>query len=1221
MADKKVFTLVIDGVKQSTTDVISLVDALNKIENINKKVTIETDRVSKSTSESTKVSKEKTKVLTDEEKVQKRLDDLQIKINHSKTESAKREVQLREELRQNNLTLRQTVRTNESAEGSIEKHRSELARLRNEYVKLSREVRESDIGKNMLGDIQKLTKDTQDLNKSIGVTSDRVGSYEDAITSALGINGDFAKSIVGLSKSNTGSNGLSAFFTNIGASAQAFGKTLLGLLSNPVFLAIAGIAGAGLVFKFWFDYNKGLVEATRLTKQFTDLSGNDLKAFRNEIQGIADTFGKDYKETLEGTNAVAKQFGISQQEALKLVKDGFIAGADANGEYLQTLKEYPAYFKEAGISASEFIAITAETANQGIFSDKGIDAIKEANIRLREMTKSTADALDGIGISSKQVQKDLQNGTTTTFEVMQKVSEKLNEYPEQSKQVGTAIADIFGGAGEDAGLQYLKTLKDIDTNLDNVKDKAGELGQIQERQMNANIELQNAVSALFDQTGGTFETMIGNAKVFATESLTSVIKGLISVANWFIYLYNNVERVRFFVNASIATFKTFFEIISIGLKSAIDGFKSLGNIITALATGDAKLLAKTLTDIPKTITDNISDSIAKISSIASDAIDEINNGKIDPIEIPVNVITDSEETNKNSGKGGKTALTDAQKKAIEAEKKALIELTKFRLETEINNQKEIYSNTNKAYDERLIALNKYQNLQRAYIEKDQELQILALRKQYSTEEEFQKNASNQIALIKEKANQKIIDLDKELADSSLQIMRDYESKELEILNINIQNRLAIVKQGSEEELTLILQQLELQRQAEIDEAEKTGADKKAINDKYFELEKRERQYQADYLNKQTQTEYQNQILQAQLINKNTLSLQIKAKQYEISTLARLDSESDTDYLNRKLTLQNQLKQLEDDLLKYQMNKISEYVQNISNALSSVFDAIGSVMQMELDDANEKLDAISEKYDEVVEKREESDNRLQELEEKAKDARGGRSLILQEQINAEMAANQQLASQEKQLAKDKEKQEKEIAKKEKQQKRVQLLQNMAQVIASTSEGIMKAYAASPLTFGLPWSAVIGAAGVLQAGVITSQLSKLEDGGLLKGKRHSQGGMRVEGTNIEVEGGEYVINRESTDKNIGLIKYINSQRRSLGPNDLNSFFSKNSQGFEPPFKRIFEAGGQLPSIENTISIDNDSLVDAIHSIKIEPKVAVTDINNAQDESVKVDSWSGM
>ena len=71
---------------------------------------------------------------------------------------------------------------------------------------------------------------------------------------------------------------------------------------------------------------------------------------------------------------------------------------------------------------------------------------------MREMTTATAAALDGIGISSVQVQKDLQSGAKTTFEVVQDVSARLSELPDSSAKVGAAIADIFGGPGEDAGL-------------------------------------------------------------------------------------------------------------------------------------------------------------------------------------------------------------------------------------------------------------------------------------------------------------------------------------------------------------------------------------------------------------------------------------------------------------------------------------------------------------------------------------------------------------------------------------------------------------------------------------------------------------------------------------------------------------------------------------------------------------------------------------------------
>lgn len=133
--------------------------------------------------------------------------------------------------------------------------------------------------------------------------------------------------------------------------------------------------------------------------------------------------------------------------------------------------------------------------------------------------------------------------------------------------------------------------------------------------------------------------------------------------------------------------------------------------------------------------------------------------------------------------------------------------------------------------------------------------------------------------------------------------------------------------------------------------------------------------------------------------------------------------------------------------------------------------------------------------------------------------------------------------------------------------------------------------------------------------------MEDGGLLRGKRHTQGGMRIEGTNIEVEGGEYVVNRVSTDKNIGLIRYINSQRRELTPADVSAFFSKSSQGFEPPFSRAFEAGGQLPAIDNLSTVDNEYIVEAIRSIRIEPRVSVTDINRVRDEMVSVDGWVGL
>ena len=90
------------------------------------------------------------------------------------------------------------------------------------------------------------------------------------------------------------------------------------------------------------------------------------------------------------------------------------------------------------------------------------------------MTASTRDALAGIGIDADQMQADLNSGNITIFQAMQQVSTKLKEFPETSAVVGTAIADIFGGAGEDAGIQYIKNLDEITLSMDDVVDKTTE---------------------------------------------------------------------------------------------------------------------------------------------------------------------------------------------------------------------------------------------------------------------------------------------------------------------------------------------------------------------------------------------------------------------------------------------------------------------------------------------------------------------------------------------------------------------------------------------------------------------------------------------------------------------------------------------------------------------------------------------------------------------------
>lgn len=562
----------------------------------------------------------------------------------AQSETAREIAELKAAQSEANQINKLTVKLNNSAEGSYNRLSAQysLNKIRiNSMTDAERENAEQTEG--LITKTRELYEEMKRLQEETGKHQLNVGNYpevsgaiagvSDKLTELIGLNGQFGQSILALGRGGTETK---AIFTAMGDGVKALGASLMGLLTNPVFIAIAGIAGAGVAFKWWYDYNAGLVEATRLTQQFTSKSGDDLKAYRNQVQAVADTFDKDFKEVLIASNAVSKQFGITADEALNLIQDGFVAGADANGEFLDTLKEYPAYFKEAGISADQFVAIVAQSNKAGIFSDKGVDAIKEANLRLREMTTATAEALDAIGISSVQVQEDLQSGAKTTFQVMQEVSQKLNELPESSAAVGTAIADIFGGAGEDAGLQYLQTLKDISLNLDDVKSKAGILGELQEKQLQSQLELQNALAGLFDMTGGNFETLQTRVKVFINGALTGLIKGVINLANYIIDVYNNSLFIRAAWQGIVVTFKNTFDTIGNLFGYFMDILRSVGSTIKGVFTLDWDEFKAGLSGFTQALPNLVKAQMQDVRENITEGIENINN-RLTPITIPVTV--------------------------------------------------------------------------------------------------------------------------------------------------------------------------------------------------------------------------------------------------------------------------------------------------------------------------------------------------------------------------------------------------------------------------------------------------------------------------------------------------------------------------------------------------------------------------------------------------------
>ena len=1107
----------------------------------------------------------------------------------AESENAKKLAELKLAQQEANQINKLIVKINQSAEGSYNRLSAQYSLNKiylNNMTKAERENTEE--GRKLVAQTKEIYEEMKRLQEATGKfqlnvgnyteASDAIIAYGDKLKETLGLNSAFGESLLSLGR---GGDESKAVFTAIGDGAKALGKTLLGLLSNPVFLAIAGIAAAGAAFKWWYDYNAGLVEATRLTQQFTGKSGDDLKAFRNEVQAVVDSFNADFRETLIATNALSKQFGISANEALQLVKDGFLAGGDANGEFLDTLKEYPAYFKEAGISADQFVAIVTQTNKMGIFSDKGVDAIKEANLRLREMTTATAAALDGIGISSEQVQKDLQTGTKTTFDVIQDVSAKLAELPDNAATVGAAIADIFGGPGEDAGLQYLRTLKDISTNMDEVKGKAGVLAQLQEEQLQSQIELQNALSGLFDATGGNFETLTTQAKVFVNQGLTAIIKGVIDVVNYFIELYNESVLIRAIWNGIVAGFKTTFDTLGNLFGFFIDIVKATGTALKGAFTLDFDDVKKGLSDYAAAYGNLVKAQVKDITQNFKEGLDDMQK-KIKPITIPVSVGDTPKEPTGNkpvttqnptvTPRGKSDAEKEAERKAkqIEAAYKKNLEATRKLQDAQLQLETDEWAK-------------RRQQTQYQYSR-----QIEDLQHQLQTEKDLNETGRQAI-------NATITALEQQQTEALLKIEQDRQLQELALQKESIELRLQAVKKGSEQERQLRMQLLENERQTALlqNQQKPTGQqqDAGAINASF---DAKGAGIADEYLQAQLQIFDQQQALAQSefdlLRNSEARKTQfrLQAEKERLQKVLELNQQAANKLSDVEVqTIQNTIKKIDQEI---EQSKGEERGTDIYGLFGLNLDddqkeAINTSMQYALDALNTFTAARVAAADAAVEQADKEVSAAQSALDAELEARanGYANNVVQAQKELDLAKkNQEKALKEQQKA-------------QKQQAAIQTLQQIGNMVTATA----LIWSQLGFPFAIPAIAVMWAS-FAASKIKAAQLAKQTGGTgetetygdgtveLLEGGSHQSGndidlGTKPDGTRRRAEGGEFfaVINKRSSRR-----------FRKIIPDVINSL---NNGTFAHKYLKSYSDGDGLTLNVTGQSPDLRNLSDDVREIK--------------------------
>jgi hypothetical protein len=410
----------------------------------------------------------------------------------------------------------------DKSEGAYRRLSKELNDQRKRYKDLAAaEQASSQEARDLIVSIGQLDKKLKGIDASVGQFQRNVGGYTEALSNFFPKLGGTIGNVTGLV------GDLSSGFANLG---KTTGIANIGL--GGIGLALTAFSGISAIIDEISQSARAIFDLKLQLENF-GVAAENLDQVAVRAQTIGEIFKVSADEVAVAANTLVKEFGVPFEKAFDTIQAGFLKGADAQGEFLQELKEYPAQFKLAGIGIEEFLAVSIDSANKGVFSDKALDAIKEFGTQVRDQSNSSRDAL--IGAFGEEFTTNLfanvKNGSITSGEALQIVTKEIENVGLNSVDLQRLISTLFVGAGEDAG-EYVLTLGNVLNNTDNLFVAETDL----QKQLERNIKVTQDLN---EETAKYSQTVI-DAEISRKEFLNGLKSIALFIGDTFIGIINAV---------------------------------------------------------------------------------------------------------------------------------------------------------------------------------------------------------------------------------------------------------------------------------------------------------------------------------------------------------------------------------------------------------------------------------------------------------------------------------------------------------------------------------------------------------------------------------------------------------------------------------------------------------------------------------------------------------
>lgn len=379
-------------------------------------------------------------------------------------------------------------------------------------------------------------------------------------------------------------------------------------------------------------YKDGFSESTQeidtaliQTRQnIRDLNDADLERITNKALVLADTFEADVNEVTRAGNNVMKGFGIEADEAFDLMAAGAQKGLNFSNEMFDNLSEYAPLFGRMGYSAEEYFEMLVNGAQAGVYNlDYINDVMKEFQIRLKDGSKTTSEAMGKLSGSTQDVWEQFLKGDKTVKDVSNAVLGELEDMDDQvaANQIGV---DLYGTKWEDLESEAMYSLGGIDGGLKDVD------GTMDEMINNAEQSMSQQWKSTWREAKDALKPLGETLLEFARDIMPEVKEGIASVTDWLSNMDDstkkNILKFGAFVAAAGPVLITLGSLVSSvagvvtiagSLSGAIAGAGGIGAALATFATGPVGITIAALAALT-------AGGIALYNHLKRDAIPEVD---------------------------------------------------------------------------------------------------------------------------------------------------------------------------------------------------------------------------------------------------------------------------------------------------------------------------------------------------------------------------------------------------------------------------------------------------------------------------------------------------------------------------------------------------------------------------------------------------------------------